>query len=239
MSDLSISELFQEDSQFADDHEFAPKKVARLPKLTEEGKKKIATKRKATEDIIESGELEREFADKSPAPPKNILALDTNIEGFAEAGFFNFPTKGHQYFGGEMYSLRQKCYILIESPERHAVFKSKLGNTQQTLYIDHPALLKTCDRILGHAVATKFYGLSMKEAQPFYNFAEDFKVFDMEKKCLTDFDWKKTCRVNFLLRIYGYYTYEQTDGQKKVKLISKIVQAKVIETLESEDVCLI
>ena len=36
---------------------------------------------------------------------KNIVSLDTSIDGFTEAGLFDIASTGHKYFGGEMFNL--------------------------------------------------------------------------------------------------------------------------------------
>jgi len=217
--------LFAEDSQFSDSDA--------LPKLTE-------TKRQAIED------------DKSPAAVKrnvdphrpNMVALDAGIEGFKKAGFFDTSSSGHRYYGGEMYNVRRMCYLLVEVPDSYAVFKPNFGNSQRTMFIDHPQPLPALELIMDHAVKKMFPGTTKKEAQPYFALSDDIKVFDKNSWLIKDYDWNTTsCRMNILLRLFGFYPYEQPTGSgvKKMKAIVKVIQAKMMteENTRDKDVCLL
>ena len=212
--------LFAKDSQFSDSEA--------LPKL-------IGTKRQAIED------------DKSPAAVKrnvdphrpNMAALDAGIEGF-----FDTSSSGHRYYGGEMYNVRRMCYLLVEAPDSYAVFKPKFGNSQRTMFIDHPQLLPALELIMDHAVKEMFPGTTKKEAQPYFALSDDIKVFDKDSRLIKDYDWNTTsCHMNILLRLFGFYAYEQAtcSGVKKMKAIVKVIQAKMMteENTRDKDVCLL
>jgi hypothetical protein len=167
----------------------------------------------------------------------NIVAVGEEYPTYKANHFFDFYSKGYKHFNGSMYSLQKPCFLLVHAPIRHIVFASKFGHRDggdQTVLIEHPELLPTLTLLAKNANEQLFGQWAQSDRTPevkaFFKFADGMKLYnENDQQITTKFDWKATpCRADFLLRYYGVYDYTGKGGEKVMKLVMKVEQAKIM-----------